>query len=137
MLDYNNLIILSTSLNQKEYQLIIQGFNNDVLSCGRKGSLEHTIRAKIRDSFNLGGAVAQATGQGLGSTTSPTVIILPSSAKQLKKDLTLIIASIHAGNDSDDMKNRGLAIIDELKTKGQMKTREEIQLQKFFLTTLK
>src|SRR5271167_1994274 len=28
MLDYNNLIILSTSLNQKEYQLIIQGFKN-------------------------------------------------------------------------------------------------------------
>src|SRR5271156_1455249 len=28
MLDYNNLIILSTSLNQKEYQLIIHGFKN-------------------------------------------------------------------------------------------------------------
>ena len=28
MLDYNNLIILSTSLNQKEYQLIIQGYKN-------------------------------------------------------------------------------------------------------------
>src|SRR5271156_6008951 len=28
ILDYNNLIILSTSLNQKEYQLIIQGFKN-------------------------------------------------------------------------------------------------------------
>jgi hypothetical protein len=28
MLDYNNLIILSTSLNQKEYQLIVQGFKN-------------------------------------------------------------------------------------------------------------
>src|SRR5271156_2637841 len=37
MLDYNNLIILSTSLNQKEYQLIINGFKNkltksDILS---------------------------------------------------------------------------------------------------------
>src|SRR5579863_5072413 len=28
MIDYNNLIILSTSLNQKEYQLIIHGFKN-------------------------------------------------------------------------------------------------------------
>src|SRR5579863_7462537 len=28
MLDYNNLIILSTSLNQKEYQLIIHSFQN-------------------------------------------------------------------------------------------------------------
>jgi hypothetical protein len=31
------------------------------------------------------------------------------------------------------MKNRGLAIIDELKNKGKIKPREETQLQKFFL----
>ena len=91
----------------------------------KKGALEHTVRANIRNS-QIPVAVTQATagtstGQGLapqGLTSKgliPPIIILPSSDKQLKKDLGLIIASIHAGNDSTEMKNKGLVIIDELK----------------------
>ena len=107
-------------------------FNNGVLDFGRKGALEHNVRAKIRNILNPAGQATGATAYtGQGISTKEKIIILPSSYKQLRKDLTLIIASIHAGNDSDEMKNRGLATIDELKNKGKMQSREEVQLQKF------
>ena len=110
-------------------------FNNAVLAFGREGALEHNVRANIRNELNLAGQATGATAYtGQGISTKGKVIILPSSYKQLRKDLTLIIASIHAGNDSDEMKNRGLAIIDELKNKGKIQSREEVQLQKFFIS---
>src|SRR5277367_1095867 len=112
-------------------------FNNQVLGFGRKGALEHNVREQIKkvrsptqasQSSSSSSSSSVATGQGL------SVIILPSSYKQLKNDLALIIASIHAGNDSTEMKNKGLAIIEELKNKGKLNYREETQLQKFFLS---
>ena len=116
-------------------------FNNQVLGFGRKRALEHNVRANIRNVLNPQAGVtttgATATGRGLVNNTPTVTVILPSSDKQLKKDLSLIIAYIHAGNNYTEMKNKGLATIDELKNKGKIKPREETQLQKFFLATHK
>ena len=49
MLDYNNLIILSTSLNQKEYQLIIHGFKNKLTKSDILAFIQNEDKFKTDD----------------------------------------------------------------------------------------
>ena len=60
------------------------------------------------------------TGQG--------VIILLSSTKELKHKLQLILASIKAGNNSNDMKNEASAIIDQLSKNKKISNSQKSQL---------
>src|SRR5277367_29322 len=65
-------------------------FNNQVLGFGKSTAVEYKVREQIRKVLSPTQASSStATGQGY----KQSVVILPSSYKQLKKDLALIIAS--------------------------------------------
>src|SRR5271156_2583763 len=53
MLDYNNLIILSTSLTQKVYQLIIHGFKNKLTKSYILGFFQEEANFKTADGEHL------------------------------------------------------------------------------------
>ena len=88
----------------------------------RGNTIEKTIENNLYTLYHELLNDQQKTGQGLNT------IILPSSAKELKKELILIIASIKAGNNSTDMKNKASAIIDQLRNKKKISQIKEKEL---------
>src|SRR6266853_2044106 len=59
------------------------------------------------------------TGQGLNT------VIIPSSIKDMKERLSIIMASLKAGNNSTDMKNEASVLIDSLKKRRGINRKQE------------
>jgi len=81
-----------------------------------------------KSSFALEGSAR--SGEGCST------VILPNSVKELKQQLTLIMASLNAGNNSTDMKNKASAIIDQLHKKKQITSSKEKQLLSMVFSTI-
>jgi hypothetical protein len=64
-------------------------------------------------------------GMGINTKVSSELVIIPSSIKDMKDKLTLILASMKAGNNSNDMKNEASALIDSLKKKKGITSKQE------------
>ena len=103
-----------------------------------KATSDKTIKERLGELYDKLMPQAQlatppsstSTGQGLGE---PTTVILPSSPTELKKELLLIIASLKAGNNSTDLKNKAAAIIDQLRKKKKIGVSKERELLSFLI----
>ena len=90
----------------------------------------NTLYQKLIKEQKTESSTQSHSGQGCGDTNT---IILPSSTEELKRELLLIMASIKAGNNSTDMKNKASSIIDQLRSKKKITKTKEKELQTFLL----
>src|SRR5277367_6697977 len=132
ILDYNNLIILSTSLNQKEYQLIIHGFKNkltksDILAFIQNEDKFKTDNGELLPINELCETFASATKpKGDISVTAvnrPEFIPHPDQLNSKKKNLCIF----------DDVLEQRQNIISSYFTKGRHNSCQSIYISQSYM----
>ena len=136
MLDYNNLIILSTSLNQKEYQLIIHGFKNKLTKSDILAFIQNEDKFKTDDGEllpinELCESFASATKPKgditVTAVSRPEFIPHPDQLNSKKKNLCIF----------DDVLEQKQNIISSYFTKGRHNSCQSIYISQSYMNVPK